>query len=287
MDWYSLLDIGGTAIKHQAVSADGFPIGKMMRYPSLSGESCDAIVSNIAEIAIMDRKLGMPLAIAMAFPGPFDYERGISYMKGLGKYESIYGKMLRPLISEKLSYDIPMVFINDVEAFALGVARQCGERAIAIAIGTGCGSAFISGGKIVKSGFGVPENGWIYSTPFMDSTIDDHISARGLAMLSEKYFGRNIPGEELDGMAAAGDRQAQMLFDEFGSKLFSALLPFIEGFQPSSLVLGGMISRSFRHFGKEISEYAEKNGIGIITVSDTSAMIHKGLYRLIEGGPDA
>ena len=27
----------------------------------------------------------------MAFPGPFDYEQGISLMKGLNKYDQIYG----------------------------------------------------------------------------------------------------------------------------------------------------------------------------------------------------
>ena len=166
MDWYSLLDIGGTAIKMQAVSADGSLIGSIMRFPSLSSESCSVIAANVADIAMADGKLGKPLAIAMAFPGPFDYGNGISYMKGLGKYESIYGQPLRPLIAEKLAYDVPMVFINDVEAFALGAAAKCRGRAIAVAIGTGCGSAFISDGRIIKEGPGIPENGWIYVEVF-------------------------------------------------------------------------------------------------------------------------
>lgn len=284
MDWYSLLDIGGTAIKMQAVSADGSPIGSIMRFPSLSSGSCSVIAANIADIAMADGKLGKPLAIAMAFPGPFDYGNGISYMKGLGKYENIYGKPLRPLIAEKLAYDVPMVFINDVEAFALGAAAKCRGRAIAVAIGTGCGSAFISDGRIIKEGPGIPENGWIYSTPFLDGTIDDHISARGLGRLSEKYFAKNISGEELDAMASEGSSQAQMLFGEFGSMVFSALHPFIDAFHPSTLVFGGMISHSFSHFGRKISEYAQENSISIITVNDTSALIHKGLYSILEEG---
>lgn len=40
--------------------------------------------------------------IRLAFPGPFDYEQGICLMKGLDKYDRLYGINLRQVFSERL-----------------------------------------------------------------------------------------------------------------------------------------------------------------------------------------
>ena len=289
-DWYALLDVGGTTIKRQAVYADGTPAGRTERFQSMSAEDADTVITNLVRI-ICGTSDTLPAGIAMAFPGPFDYINGISHMQGLGKYDSIYGLPLRPMLAERLGEDIPILFINDVEAFALGAVENYPDakkgKCIAIAIGTGCGSAFISDGRIIKEGDGVPYGGWVYSYPLKDSCIDDYISARGQARLSIKYFGKDIEGKELDRLASEGNRKAEDLFNEFGEMLLEALQPFLSGFQPSSIILGGMISRSFRYFGKSLSEYAEKNDIRIIAADDTSKLIHKGLFQLIKGGLDA
>ncbi len=285
MNWYALLDVGGTSIKRQIVDAKGNISGKAISMPSLADRDAESIIRNIATI-IMGNEAEKPKAVAMAFPGPFDYKKGISHMYGLGKYDSLYGKQIRPML-QKIIGNIPIVFMNDVDAFANGAAlvfQEAGKgRCLAIAIGTGCGSAFMEAGKILKNRSGLPENGWIYNQSFKCKCIDDYISARGQSELSKKYFKKDIPGKELDDLAAADNEQALALFEEFGENLFAALLPFLEEFQPDTLILGGMISRSFRFFGNRIREYTGQKHINVIVTEDTSSLIHMGLFQLIRG----
>ena len=85
---------------------------------------------------------------AMAFPGPFDYEQGISLMRGLNKYDQIYGMRIPEELrkrSRKLER-VKILFRHDVEAFARGVYRfgmkKQQEKVLCLCIGTGAGSAF-------------------------------------------------------------------------------------------------------------------------------------------------
>ncbi len=64
------------------------------------------------------------ITIGIAMPGPFDYEQGISLMKGMQKYDSLYGMNIRQILAERLG--IPgehITFINDAEAFYAGELR--------------------------------------------------------------------------------------------------------------------------------------------------------------------
>src|SRR5687767_11621567 len=40
--------------------------------------------------------------VGIAMPGPFDYENGISLIKGLDKYEALYKLNVKELLSQKL-----------------------------------------------------------------------------------------------------------------------------------------------------------------------------------------
>lgn len=108
--------------------------------------------------------------IGMAFPGPFDYERGISLMQGLDKYDSIYGISIEEEMKKRTDFlqDTIFCFLHDVEAFALGESwfgegREAG-RLLCLCIGTGTGSAFIENKKVIKEKTeGVPDHGWIYN----------------------------------------------------------------------------------------------------------------------------
>ena len=75
------------------------------------------------------------------------------------------------------------LFLHDIEAFALGESwyGTCceAEKILCVCIGTGAGSAFVEHRKPVKTGNGVPENGWIYQIPFRQGILDDYLSVRG------------------------------------------------------------------------------------------------------------
>ena len=55
----------------------------------------------------------------MAIPGPFDYQKGISRMQGLNKYDSIYGIPLEPEIKARVPElkEVQFLFLHDIEAF--------------------------------------------------------------------------------------------------------------------------------------------------------------------------
>ena len=56
-------------------------------------------------------------------PGPFDYVKGIAMFQGNNKkYENIYGLDVSAALSKEMNLkeNIPIRFINDATAFALG-----------------------------------------------------------------------------------------------------------------------------------------------------------------------
>lgn len=284
MRGYLMLDVGGTSIKAGVLGEDGRLLdGGSESFDAGSGGEMDVIFHHLADILRrlwerLPEGAGPPGGIGMAFPGPFDYENGVSLMAGLGKYDAIYGCPIREGLGRIVHGldDVPMVFAHDVEAFALGEGDS-GGRALYLCVGTGAGSAFTMDGRICKAGEGVPENGWIYSTPFREGIIDDYISARGLARLSQKHFGVEREGRELYRLAIGGDPCALLVFNKFGGDLLGALAPFLSAFRPDVLVFGGQIAKSFRFFGGPVEAFCRERGISVRCSENTSQSVFKGL----------
>ncbi|MBT9776724.1 ROK family protein [Clostridium sp. MCC353] len=291
-----LFDVGGTAVKLCAVKSEQPDIGtlrledRMDVFPSGSNGSREQILNNFSEAVMrMEEEKQIEIErIGMAFPGPFDYERGISYMHGLNKYDAIYGCNIGEAINVILKTAYPFVFMHDAEAFALGECRygkaRDAKRAMYLCIGTGTGSAFTDSGFLVKKeGDGVPDQGWVYDCPFRDARIDDYLSARGLERLAVREFGRICEGKELYEMACGAQgsesrRRAVRCFQEFGRDVADAVKPFLERFEPEIIVLGGQISASFSFFGDELRNVCEKKHIKADVAENTSSSIMKGLY---------
>lgn len=297
---YVMLDVGGTGVKAGVFSPDGCMDGPACSFDAKAKEGPETIFNNFAFI-IGKMAAGRQIdGIGMAFPGPFDYKRGISLMQGLNKYDSIYGMDITKHVTECLlksgqrmcpADGCRFLFLHDVEAFALGTcltgkASQCG-KVICVCIGTGAGSAFLKDGKVLKeAGGGVPENGWIYNTKYKDAVIDDYLSVRGLGRLIQEYFpwpraevgGAAMDGAKLFLMAESGDDTAREVFARFGADVKEALLPFLAAFQPDGLILGGQIAKSFRYFGKQLSESCRQYHAEVFTEPDTSVRAMEGLY---------
>ena len=292
--YYLMLDVGGTGIKGGVLDRNGFLKGNIRTFPARANDSRENIFRNFADI-LEEISMDIPerdavfRRIGMAFPGPFDYERGVSLMQGLNKYDAIFGASIQNEIlcrikdQERLcGEDCRFLFLNDVEAFALGECRfgraaGC-ERVLCLCIGTGAGSAFVDHGKIVKKGKGIPEQGWIYNTPFLEGRIDDYISARGLKRLAREEFLTSINGAELYDLAREGDLRAKRVFARFGTWVLAAIEPFLLQFVPDGLVLGGQIVKSYPFFGEELDRYCGKRQISVYLSQDTSRRTMEGLY---------
>ncbi len=285
---YLFIDVGGTELKVYLFSDTGTPLfNAPKKFPSLADQSANTIWNNFVHIFenIYDDSFEVA-GVGMAFPGPFDYEKGVSLMQGLAKYDAIYGLSIvheiRRRSSHKWLQQVPWVFLHDVAAFALGVCSltkyQKFERIIHLCIGTGAGSAFTRAGNLVIDSPEVPANGWIYNTPFKDSVIDDYISVRGFAKLSKAYLGESLDGYHAQKLAEAGSVQAREVFYQFGVHMTDALKPFLFSFRPQSLVLGGQMAKGFTFFSEPLIAFCKPHNIKICYEYDTSEIICRGLY---------
>ena len=282
-----LLDVGGTTIKGNAV-VDGLTIlPQMIVVPSISSYSKEEIILNIyrtieriKENALIDTIDG----ISFAFPGPFDYEKGISYIKDVGKYDSLYKASieseLKRIDREGILTHSSFIFMNDIDAFSYGVLEEYETlkegKTLFIAIGTGTGSSFSIDGIIRTEGEGIPQNGWIYSIPYKESIVDDYISARGLENIAEEIMGRRLDGSSLSILASYGNKEAVKVYEKFGRTIGEALLPIINTFNPERIVFGGNITKANKFFAPSLKSVVD---IPVIFVEETSCYTFKGLER--------
>lgn len=288
-----LLDVGGTEIKMNALTSDGtFLLQKHQHAPAYAQESQATILAHFRSLLlsfIQEYQEEYQLrGIGLAFPGPFDYEKGISLMQGLRKYETIYGVNLREAIQTWLAeigyHDVPIVFENDATCFALGEFHQTTEtqKGIYLTLGTGCGSGLIEAGKIVKTGYGLNQMGMIYDTPFKEGIIDEYLSVNGLKKLAEEKRYPFINGKELAEAALTGNGVAQEVYQAFGLMIGEALNPFVASFQPQEIVFGGQISQSLPLFHGGILTNLAPWQPRIRRSEDTTTATLHGIENMIE-----
>ena len=286
-----LLDMGGTEIKVNALTEDNtFLLAKAKHYPSFSNQSKSVIISHIAKIikeTTLDYEEKFVLqAIGFSFPGPFDYQHGISLMQDLRKYDSLYQVNLKEALENELVEErfvnVPFVFENDATCFALGeyIQSENVTRGIYLTLGTGCGSTFIEDGKVVKEGYGLNEMGMIYDTPYLDGQIDDYLSIAGLKQIAVERHYPYINGLALFEEAEKGNQQAQDILVTFGKLISHALTEFIDLFEPNEVVFGGQVSKSFKYFKEGL---IQKGHTKYKESKDTSESTFYGLaYTIIK-----
>lgn len=281
---YLCLDVGGTEIKAAPVDRSGNIHQTIRHFPSRAKEPADVLLAHFSGIfeAIRLKERAVS-GLRIAFPGPFDYQKGVCLLQGLDKYDALYQVDLRRAFSQRTRIaPEEILFSNDASAFALGEmafgqARDA-CRALFVCIGTGCGSAFGTNGRLAPDGTpGVPDGGYLYNAPYLDGCIDDYLSRRGLMALTRERLGEALDGKSLALRTQSGDIQARQCFLAFGERICDALLPFLAAFRPDLLCLGGQITGSAPLFLSPLETACRSYGIRLYTAADTSASILRGL----------
>jgi glucokinase len=262
-------DIGGSHISCAAVD---LLTGKVLR-ETLTGREVNnqakaSVIIAVWVEAISEVLSKVPISavkgIGFAMPGPFDYVKGISYIKGVAKYESLYGFNITEAISSGLN--IPQGFLirymNDASAFAVGEAwagsAANSNRSLSITFGTGFGSAFISNRIPIVDGPDVPKLGCIYHIPYEDGIADDYFSTRWFMRQYKSITGKELSGVKELSELASEDKIVRDLFIEFGDKSALFLAPWLKKFKAEILVIGGNISHAYRLFGNVFEERLKK-----------------------------
>lgn len=208
--------------------------------------------------------------IGFAIPGPFDYRNGISKMEH--KFKNLYGlhipTALNPLL--RTQKDLPMRFLNDATAFAVGEAwlgeGQGFKKVVVITLGTGFGSAFIEAGAPVVAGTTVPKEGCLWHLPFKDGIADDYFSTRWFIGEYKQQAGMSIVGVKDLMDRTNTDPIAKGLFAQFGQNLAECLANPLRTFGAEILIIGGNIAHALPLFGQTFRDGLGKSGVSVKVV---------------------
>ena len=216
--------------------------------PSMLGEQLMKL-STHGLACMIDAKQDVAIdSICMAMPGPFDYEAGISLMRGQDKYENLYQLNIKDQLAQALNFPKQLIFMdNDAacflqgEVFAGAASRYSDSTVIGITLGTGLGSAVYKGGK--------SRNADMWCWPFKEGIAEDYLSTRWFVQRWNQLTGETIQGvKEL-----TTHEKASEIFNEFGDQLATFLLDFIAAESPAAIVIGGNIAKAFEKFSPTLT----------------------------------
>ena len=112
------LDIGGTSLKSALVTEDGFIVNESFQKLPVDSQGTaetifTAFANSLGKGLEFAKAAGLPIdGIGISTCGPFDYKKGISYIKNYDKYEAIYGMNVKEKLQHilHLSKELPFFF---------------------------------------------------------------------------------------------------------------------------------------------------------------------------------
>ncbi len=204
-------------------------------------------------------------SIAVAIPGPFNYSQGIVFSHLNAKFKPIEGLNLRAELSKRIKDCKQIYFDNDAACFGLGEyyygLHPRHSRMLAITLGSGIGSSFISDGAVITDKQLVPEGGEVYHLSYKEAKADDYFSTRWFVEKAREYD-VNIAGvKELVHESPPEIKEA--IFEEFHLNLFEFLLPIVLKFDATAIIIGGNIAKAWKYFGQELASNFQKIGVEV------------------------
>jgi len=251
------VDVGGTKIAAGVITPQGEALSRV-RYPTSS--SPEILLSTLVR-AINEVREGFEVGgVCLSVPGfVSERENRVVYSPNLHAVEGIPLKeVLEPRIG------LPLTVENDANAAAwgelrFGLGREV-EHLVMVTLGTGIGGGVISHGILLRGAQGAAgELGHVTVLPdgprcacgnrgcleVMASGTSIGRRAREVAArypgsaLAELAMEREIVGEDVSRLAAAGDEGALAVLEETGRWLGIGLASFVNVFNPEVVAIGG------------------------------------------------
>lgn len=267
-------DIGGSHITAAICNTNAFDIEEH----SITRVEVNSKATAIEIIASWKSALQLALSnttvdvagLGVAMPGPFDYAKGISYIKGLNKYESIYGMDIKSVFAGFLNMDTGNVrFRNDAEATIAGEALAgagIGYKNVAgVTLGTGFGSAYCADGITRDLNYG--------SDPYKETIADDYLSTRWFQKRYQELTGTQIPNVKALAALVPNDNYARQVFDEFAANMADFLQKPLHKLSPDVLVLCGNITKAEGYFLPQLAHHLPAITIKTALLGEKAALI--------------
>ncbi len=245
------IDLGGTKIAVGLVSAKGKILSEQMEAPSEAKTTFDRVIKNIAGLvnecleknSISKNDI---LAAGIGSPGPIDMENGI--ILNPQNLPALHNRPLRDVLQKEL--DVPVFLNNDATCFVLGEALFGAGKGFGIVcgltLGTGLGCGLAINGRPYDGATGTSTEIW--GTRYLDGTIEDYTSGKGIRKLYESKTGKSLYAWEIADLGFAGDTTAVESWKEYGYHLGMVLSGLINFIDPHVIVLGGSVAKSFELF---------------------------------------
>jgi len=209
--------------------------------------------------------------VSLAMPGPFNYENGISYIKGLDKYEALYGMDIRQSLADMLNMDGQTIrFRNDAESTIAGeVLNGAGknyQHVMGVTLGTGFGSAYSENGVTKDLNLG--------SNPYRESIADDFLSTRWFLKRYLDITGVHLTGgvKELAAMAPEISI-ARDIFIEFADNMSEFLAGPVAQLNPQVLVICGNIAKASEFFLPHLTKKLNAIPVKLAQLGESAPLI--------------
>lgn len=264
------IDIGGSHCTAAVVDLATRSIvpGSEKRQPVNSKDETSVIIQGWSEVirASVGNTISHEVMIGIAMPGPFDYEEGISLIKGLDKYENLYGLNVKLLLAESLGIPSAQIRMNnDAACFLQGEmfagAGRGYKHSVGITLGTGAGSAIHHQGKTMDANLG--------PSPFLESIADNYLSTRWFVGEYKRQTGTNIADVRELVSRYQAEPVIKTIFSTFATNLSLFLRNFILREKADIVVMGGNISRASDYFLPEVEQQLRDSGVHIPIVKAT------------------
>lgn len=284
------LGVGGSHVTAGVVDMSfvGDPSLSLVRKEMDSFGTASEIVAAIGDCirqALAGR--GPVAGIGIAFPGPFNYSKGICTVLHVGgKFERMFGLHLGQALKDATGMpDTAFRFFNDAHCFAVGAYMRNGlksKRTVLLTLGSGFGSSFMEDGELMTHHAALPRLGAFYNEPFREAIADDYFSTRWFHTAYQRATGQAI--KDVRELAEMNSEVSKSIFDEFGANLGEFLLPWLKNFGCDELVIGGNIARAGHLFFNALESQLKSldSNVRVIFCDDTEACILTGAACLAE-----
>jgi glucokinase len=265
------LEVGGTHVTAALVDPDRWMLaGPPVRADIDARADAESLLAGFAEPALdLDAPSGAVWAVAM--PDPFDYPRGIGRFHGVGKFEALDGVNVRAELCRRLSGDpCEVVFCNDADAFTVGEwvsgAARGATRVVGLTLGTGVGSGWVDGGRVVDPG--VPPGGRAHRLQVEGRGLEDVMSRRALRRAYRAASGDAAADvRDIAERARNGDPVATAVLSRGLRALGRALAGPISDFGAELVVVGGSMARSWELFAPWFADGAGGSAPPVVVAS--------------------
>jgi len=273
------IDLGGTTTRVGILDSEMKMLGNRT-LPTRVAAGPEAVVGDMAESVLSllncpagDGKTYAPLGIGIGSPGPINLRTGVLGL--LANFPGWDGFPLRDALIEATG--LPVIIESDANAaviaeWKLGAGRTTGLSSMAmLTLGTGVGSGLILNGEVWQGMFGmagevghstiIPEG--LLCSCGSCGCLEMYASANGLIRLARAVAAthgteelRKLTGGkneftplQVAQLAQAGDRSAQLAFDQLGTYLGIGIANLISTLDLPLIVVGGGVATAWPLFG--------------------------------------